>query len=85
MNRGDRREPIFRDDEDRQKFLATLGEACVKTACLCVPHADRVGRPACRQAGAGPLLDGKSPACAEHGRQVFIGLWKRPRPTWLLE
>ena len=31
MNRGDRREPIFRDDEDRQRFLATLGEACGKT------------------------------------------------------
>lgn len=31
MNRGDRREPIFRDDEDRQTFLRTLGEACGKT------------------------------------------------------
>ena len=31
MNRGDRREPIFRDDEDRQRFLNTLGEACGKT------------------------------------------------------
>src|SRR6476620_108197 len=31
MNRGDRREPIFKDDEDRQRFLGTLGEACVKT------------------------------------------------------
>jgi REP element-mobilizing transposase RayT len=31
MNRGDRREPIFHDDFDRQRFLATLGEACVKT------------------------------------------------------
>src|SRR3989441_1204821 len=31
MNRGDRREPIFRDDADRQSFLATLGEVCVKT------------------------------------------------------
>ena len=31
MNRGDRREPIFQDDEDRQRFLATLGEACGKT------------------------------------------------------
>src|ERR1035441_9852971 len=31
MNRGDQREDIFRDDQDRQKFLATLGEACVKT------------------------------------------------------
>ncbi|MEP6663627.1 MAG: transposase [Verrucomicrobiota bacterium] len=31
MNRGDRREPIFRDDEDRERFLSTLGEACAKT------------------------------------------------------
>src|SRR5437016_4664015 len=31
INRGDRREPIFRDDQDRQRFLETLGEACRKT------------------------------------------------------
>ena len=31
MNRGDQREDIFRDDQDRQKFLPTLGEACGKT------------------------------------------------------
>jgi len=31
MNRGDRREPIFRDDLDHQKFLTTLAEACTKT------------------------------------------------------
>lgn len=31
MNRGDRREEIFLDDEDRQRFLTTLGESCVKT------------------------------------------------------
>jgi len=31
MNRGDQREAIFRDDQDRQKFLSTLGEACQKT------------------------------------------------------
>jgi REP element-mobilizing transposase RayT len=31
LNRGDRREPIFKDDTDRQAFLATLGEACGKT------------------------------------------------------
>jgi REP element-mobilizing transposase RayT len=31
MNRGDRRELIFLDDKDRETFLATLGEACVKT------------------------------------------------------
>ena len=28
MSRGDRREPIFVDDEDRLKFLKTLGETC---------------------------------------------------------
>ncbi len=31
MNRGDRREPIFRDDKDRDIFLQTAGEACAKT------------------------------------------------------
>lgn len=31
MNRGDRREPVFRDDEDRERFISTLGEACAKT------------------------------------------------------
>ena len=31
MNRGDRREPIFKDDADRERFLQTLGEACAKT------------------------------------------------------
>lgn len=31
MNRGDRRESIFLDDEDRQLFLETLDESCVKT------------------------------------------------------
>jgi len=31
MNRGDRREPIFKDDQDRRRFLDTLGEACGKT------------------------------------------------------
>ena len=31
MNRGDRREPIFRDDLDHNKFLTTLAEVCTKT------------------------------------------------------
>ena len=38
VNRGDRREPIFHDDEDRQRFVNTLGEACGKTA-RCMPCA----------------------------------------------
>ena len=31
MNRGDRREAIFRDDADRKRFMETLGEACVRS------------------------------------------------------
>ena len=31
MNRGDRREAIYLDDKDRERFLETLGEACAKT------------------------------------------------------
>lgn len=31
MNRGDRREAIFRDDQDRERFLEALGEVCAKT------------------------------------------------------
>ena len=30
MNRGDRGEAIFRDDADRRRFMATLGETCAK-------------------------------------------------------
>ena len=32
MNRGDHKERIFCDDQDRQQFLATLEEVCQKTA-----------------------------------------------------
>jgi REP element-mobilizing transposase RayT len=44
MNRGDRQEPIFKDEVDRERFLATLGESCSKTAwqvhalCLMANH-----------------------------------------------
>ena len=31
MNRGDRREPIFKDETDREQFVRTLGECCAKT------------------------------------------------------
>lgn len=42
--RGDRREAIFCDDADRQEFLRTLGQACLKTGwqihayCLLTNH-----------------------------------------------
>jgi REP-associated tyrosine transposase len=44
MNRGDRREPIFKDDTDRLNFLDTLGEVCGKSGwqahayCLMANH-----------------------------------------------
>ena len=43
MNRGDQREDIFRDDEDRQKFLSTLGEACAKTEWQARQEIGRLG------------------------------------------
>ena len=30
LNRGDRREPIFKDDEDRRRFLVALGDPFMK-------------------------------------------------------
>ena len=31
MSRGNRQQAVFRTDEDRETFLATLGEACGRT------------------------------------------------------
>ncbi len=31
LDRGDRQEPIVRDDVDRECFVATLGQACMRT------------------------------------------------------
>ena len=31
MNRGDRSDPIFEDDQDRHRLLEALGQACEKT------------------------------------------------------
>jgi REP element-mobilizing transposase RayT len=30
LDRGNRRESIFRDDADRERFLRTLGKACAR-------------------------------------------------------
>ncbi len=35
MARGDRRETVFHDDEDRKMFLAVLAEACGRTGWIC--------------------------------------------------
>jgi putative transposase len=32
MNRGDRRQPVFRENADRQRFVATLAEVRAKTS-----------------------------------------------------
>ena len=51
MNRGDRREPTFQDDADRERFLHTLGETCAKTGwqvralCLMPDHFPLVVEP----------------------------------------
>jgi REP element-mobilizing transposase RayT len=42
MNRGDRREEIFREDADRERFLETLGEVCARTGWEV--HALKTGR-----------------------------------------
>ena len=31
MYRGDHREPIFKEDEDRERFLETLGQGCARS------------------------------------------------------
>ena len=35
MSRGDRREPIFEDDEDRRMYLRTLAEVVARLNWLC--------------------------------------------------
>ena len=61
MNRGDRREEdIFRDAEDRQKFLCALGETCGKTEwqvhayCLMRNDGRTTGRSVRKPAGRKP-------------------------------
>ena len=39
LNRGDQRDDIYLDDEDRQKFLATLRGAAAKPIGRCMPIA----------------------------------------------
>jgi putative transposase len=48
ISRGDQREPIFLDDQDKSQFLNTLGKACLKTGwqvhayCLMTNHFHQV-------------------------------------------
>jgi hypothetical protein len=45
MSRGDRREPIFKDDADRKRFLETLAECCGKTGWEVPTVVSRCGNP----------------------------------------
>ena len=38
MNRGDRREPIFKDDQDHRRLLETLGQTCQKPGWQVHPY-----------------------------------------------
>ncbi len=52
LNRGDQREDIFLDDEDRHKFLAALVQACLKTDSV-----PRGMKPGCKRPNALSLRD----------------------------
>jgi REP element-mobilizing transposase RayT len=39
VNRGKRREPIFRDDADRQRFVNTLAKLAARPPGRCMPCA----------------------------------------------
>jgi hypothetical protein len=62
LNRGDRWEPIFRDDAETQRFLETLGDACARSGWQV--HAYSAPPKGNRQFG---LTEGVSEGC-EHSR-----------------
>jgi REP element-mobilizing transposase RayT len=72
MNRGDRREPIFRDDADRQRFVETRGEARgrsgwqVHADCLMSNHFHLVVQAPPPTLGAG--MDGGDAGGTKQGR-----------------
>jgi hypothetical protein len=55
MNRGDRREPIFRDEADRKRFVETLGVTCVRSDRWSRGERPRAVRPTNRFGGGGFL------------------------------
>ncbi len=74
MNRGDRREPIFRDDRDHPLFLKTLGEA-LKGSLLTIYT--KCG--GCLVESGQPL----TPSDGErfHGRNAFAHCAPEPTPS----
>ncbi len=52
MNRGDRREEIFADDQDRERFLATLGQRVEKGSVITIDTESQLGHTAADAAAA---------------------------------
>jgi HTH-type transcriptional regulator / antitoxin HipB len=77
MNRGDRREEIFKDDKDRERFLESLGEAGAKTGrqvqalCLMGNHFHLV-----EETPQGNLVDDKE----NPGARNCVGRTAQARP-----
>ena len=53
MNRGDRREKIFRGKSDRELFLSALAEACEKTENPSVPAIGEFLSKSCKRVVSG--------------------------------
>jgi len=71
MARGNRREPIYRDDDDRRFFLKTLAEACERTGWRVqtpsLPDAGpNSGRPRCGGRKSNFLADSHAPEKGLH-------------------
>lgn len=88
MCRGDRREPIFEDDDDRRTFLRTLAECCEKSGwriyawvlmsnhyhwVLQTPEANLVAGMKCFRT---PIRDASTPG-TESGATFSAGVTKR--------
>ena len=81
MNRGDRREPIFRDDKDRERFLETLGERAQES----VRNMDRFGHPTDVAPVVAFLLQTKPPGSGVPTSPPTVGwavIWISSRSGW---
>src|SRR3989449_3535895 len=76
MNRGDRREPIFKDDADRAHFLESLGQCCTKTEwqvhAWCLMLGQMVGR-----AGENHYAEERQESDAQKARRIVAAELKR--------
>jgi len=69
VNRGDRREDIFKDDLDRRQFLSTLQEACQKAEWQVHAY--------CLMRQSFSPGDGNSPGQCCGGHEVVAGVYTK--------